>query len=125
VHDADYLYAVERLDWFVDAGGLGAEAERWGLGPGDCPAFARMHAASSLIAGGSVHALRQIPGGAYLHAFHPAGGLHHAMRKRASGFCVYNDAAIAIARALRARESRVLYVDFDARHGDGVQAALL
>ena len=55
------------------------------------------------------------------HAFHPGGGLHHAMADRASGFCIYNDPALAIARA-RADGLRVLYVDLDVHHGDGVQA---
>ena len=123
VHDPDYVDAVQRLDLFADDAGLGAEAERWGLGPGDSPAFAGMHSASSLIAGGSLQALRDILEGTFQHATHPAGGLHHALRNRASGFCVYNDVAIAIACSLRAHESRVLYLDFDAHHGDGVQAA--
>jgi acetoin utilization protein AcuC len=55
------------------------------------------------------------------HAFHPGGGLHHAMAARASGFCIYNDVALAIARARR-DGLRVLYLDFDVHHGDGVQA---
>jgi len=55
------------------------------------------------------------------HAYHPGGGLHHAMRTRASGFCIYNDVALAIARARR-DGLRVLYVDLDVHHSDGVQA---
>ena len=55
------------------------------------------------------------------HAFHPGGGLHHAMRARASGFCIYNDPALAIARARR-DGLRVMYIDLDVHHGDGVQA---
>ena len=55
------------------------------------------------------------------HAFHPGGGLHHAMPDRASGFCIYDDPALAIARARR-DGLRVLYVDLDVHHGDGVQA---
>ncbi len=123
VHDADYVAAVQRLDLFGDTQGIAGEAARWGLGPGDSPAFVGMHAASALIAGGSVHALGQILEGAIQHAFNPAGGLHHAMRTRASGFCIYNDPAIAIATALKRDNVRVLYLDFDAHHGDGVQAA--
>src|SRR5205085_6685582 len=64
---------------------------------------------------------RSITGGAYLHGFNPAGGLHHALRARASGFCVYNDAAVAIGALLREHGTRVLYLDFDCHHGDGVQ----
>ncbi|MBV8715899.1 MAG: acetoin utilization protein AcuC [Chloroflexi bacterium] len=123
VHRSAYVDAVQRLDYFADDPLLATEAERWGLGPGDSPAFAGMHAVSALIAGGTLNALRGVLGGEYLHGFNPAGGLHHALADRASGFCVYNDAAIAIAAALREREARVLYLDFDAHHGDGVQAA--
>ena len=51
------------------------------------------------------------------------GGLHHAMADHASGFCVYNDAALGIAALLEAGVRKVAYVDVDAHHGDGVQAA--
>ena len=61
--------------------------------------------------------------GEALHAVNIAGGLHHAMRARASGFCVFNDPAIAIARLLELGAERVAYVDIDVHHGDGVQAA--
>jgi acetoin utilization protein AcuC len=61
--------------------------------------------------------------GEALHAVNLAGGLHHAMPARASGFCVYNDAAVAIAWLLRDGVPRIAYVDVDAHHGDGVQAA--
>ena len=56
------------------------------------------------------------------HAFNPAGGLHHAMPERASGFCVYDDPAIAIAWMLASGAERIAYVDVDVHHGDGVQA---
>jgi acetoin utilization deacetylase AcuC-like enzyme len=114
---------VQRLDVFADELLLAAEARRWGLGAGDSPAFVGMHAAAAQVAGGSLHALRGVLDGGFQHAFHPTGGLHHALPASASGFCIYNDAAVAIAAALREREARVLYLDFDAPHGDGVQAA--
>src|SRR5664279_3705279 len=57
------------------------------------------------------------------HAVNLAGGLHHAMPAAASGFCVYNDGAVAIAELLAAGATRVAYVDLDAHHGDGVQHA--
>jgi acetoin utilization protein AcuC len=94
---------------------------RMGIGPGDTPAFAGMHDASAAVAGGSLRAMEAILRGDVVHAFHPGGGLHHAMPARASGFCVYNDPALAIARARR-DGLRVLYVDLDVHHGDGVQA---
>ncbi|HLA16716.1 MAG TPA: acetoin utilization protein AcuC, partial [Candidatus Limnocylindrales bacterium] len=91
-----------------------------GLG-GDCPPFADMHAISGAVAGGSLRAVEAILRGQVKHAFHPGGGLHHAMAERASGFCIYNDPALAIARARRDGK-RVLYIDLDTHHGDGVQA---
>ena len=94
---------------------------RAGIGPGDTPAFAGMHEASAAVAGGSLAAMEAILRGEVRHAFHPGGGLHHAMPARASGFCVYDDPALAIARARR-DGLRVLYVDLDVHHGDGVQA---
>ena len=80
-----------------------------------------MHEAAAAVAGGSIGAMEAILRGDVVHAFHPGGGLHHAMRDRASGFCIYNDPALAIAVARRAG-LRVLYVDLDIHHGDGVEA---
>jgi acetoin utilization protein AcuC len=88
---------------------------------GDVPPFRDMHEAGSMVAGGSLRAMEAILRGDVEHAFHPGGGLHHAMRDRASGFCIYNDVALAVARARR-EGLRVLYVDLDVHHGDGVQA---
>src|SRR5262245_22382726 len=79
-----------------------------------------MHEAGAMVAGGSLRAMEAILRGDVEHAFHPGGGLHHAMRERASGFCIYNDVALAIGRARR-EGLRVLYVDLDVHHGDGVQ----
>src|SRR6478736_4962592 len=68
-----------------------------------------------------MRAMEAILEGRVEHALHPGGGLHHAMRARASGFCIYNDPALAIARARR-DGLRVMYIDLDVHHGDGVQA---
>jgi acetoin utilization protein AcuC len=92
-----------------------------GVGSGDVPAFHGMHEASALVVGGSLGAVEGILAGEAQHAFSPAGGLHHAMRTRAAGFCIYNDVALAVARA-RDAGHRVLYVDLDVHHGDGTQA---
>ena len=119
----------ERLEWIHDAGYVeivrafsrDPEARfRAGIGPGDTPAFAGMHEASAAVAGGSLGAMEAILRGDVEHAFHPGGGLHHAMPDRAGGFCVYNDPALAVARARR-DDLRVLYIDLDVHHGDGVQ----
>jgi acetoin utilization protein AcuC len=98
-----------------------AEIE-YGIGTEDNPAFAGMHEASALIAGQSVGAAEAVWRGEAAHAVNFAGGLHHAMPGSASGFCVYNDAAVAIARLLELGAERVVYVDVDVHHGDGVQA---
>lgn len=92
-----------------------------GVGSGDVPAFHGMHEASALVVGGSIGGVDAILAGHAEHAFSPAGGLHHAMRTRAAGFCVYNDVALAVARA-RDAGHRVLYIDLDVHHGDGTQA---
>jgi acetoin utilization protein AcuC len=115
LHSADYIAAVRRFS--VDPG----RPPEAGIGPGDDPAFAGMHEAAATVAGGSIRAMEAILRGDVEHAYQPGGGLHHAMRSRASGFCVYNDVALAIARARR-DGLRVLYVDLDVHHGDGVQA---
>jgi acetoin utilization protein AcuC len=115
VHDPDYVEVVKAFS--RDPAGL----PRAGIGPGDTPAFEGMHEASAAVAGGSLRAMEAILRGELRHAFHPGGGLHHAMPARASGFCVYDDPALAIARARR-DGLRVLYVDLDVHHGDGVQA---
>jgi acetoin utilization protein AcuC len=115
-HSRRYIDTVKR---FSDAPYGWSEA---GIGDGgDDPAFAGMHDAAAAVAGGSIRAMEAILRGDVEHAFHPGGGLHHAMRDRASGFCIYDDPALAIARARQAGQ-RVLYLDFDVHHGDGVQA---
>jgi acetoin utilization protein AcuC len=116
VHTPEFVAAVKA------ASGAGARADlAHGLGTDDVPVFEGMHAATALIAGGSVAGALAVWGGQAEHAVNFAGGLHHAMPARASGFCVYNDAAMAI-RALRAAGARrVAYVDVDVHHGDGVE----
>ncbi len=94
----------------------------YGLGPGDNPVFPGLYEAARLVAGGSLLAADLVARGEATRAFHFAGGLHHAMADRASGFCYVNDAVLAILH-LRTRGLRVAYVDIDAHHGDGVQAA--
>ncbi|MEU6085124.1 acetoin utilization protein AcuC [Streptomyces sp. NPDC047108] len=118
VHRADYIEAVRR----VSADPKSADGS-YGLGTEDDPAFAGMHEASALIAGQSVGAAEAVWRGETQHAVNFAGGLHHAMPGSAAGFCIYNDAALAIARLLELGAERVAYLDVDVHHGDGVQAA--
>ena len=117
VHDDDYVAAVRQAGRSL-AGNL-----QFGLGTPDNPVFEGMHEASALVAGATLTAARAIWPGPTTHAVSIAGGLHHAMRRAASGFCVYNDPAIAIRWLLAAGAERVAYVDTDVHHGDGVQAA--
>jgi acetoin utilization protein AcuC len=114
-HAREYIEVVRRFS--ADPFGF-PEA---GIGLGDNPPFAGMHDAGAAVAGGSMRAMEAILRGDVEHAFHPGGGLHHAMRDRASGFCIYDDPALAIARA-RLDGLRVMYIDLDVHHGDGVQA---
>ncbi len=116
IHDLDYLAAVS------SAGRDGHAELAYGIGPGDTPAFVGMHEASARVCGATMAAAYEVLEGRALHAFSPAGGLHHAMRGRASGFCVYNDPAAAIAWLLEQGVARIAYVDVDVHHGDGVQA---
>ncbi|MGX7678088.1 acetoin utilization protein AcuC [Jatrophihabitans sp. DSM 45814] len=116
VHSADYLDAVRRAS--KDPSYLGH-----GLGSDDNPVFPGMFDAAALIAGGSRLAAMQVWQGHAQHAVNIAGGLHHAMRDSAAGFCVLNDVVVAIRALLDAGAQRVAYVDIDVHHGDGVQAA--
>ncbi len=117
VHDYDYIEAVR------GAGRTLAAAPRYGIGTPDDPVFPGMHEASALVAGATLAAARAVWTGSSAHGASIAGGLHHAMRRAASGFCIYNDPAVAIKWLLSAGASRVAYVDVDVHHGDGVQAA--
>jgi acetoin utilization deacetylase AcuC-like enzyme len=122
VHDRDYLEVLARFSVPGAAAADPAEAARFGL-VGDNRPFPGMDEAARLVAGATVAALDAVAGGELAHVFAPVAGLHHAQRRRAVGFCVVNDVAVAIARCTRAWPLRVLYVDLDAHHGDGVQAA--
>lgn len=116
VHRPDYVDAVRAAphDPFFSG---------WGLNTSDNPVFDGMHDASARIVGATIAAAEAVWQGAATRAVNVAGGLHHAMAARASGFCVYNDCAAAIARLLDSGAQRVAYLDIDVHHGDGVQAA--
>ena len=112
VHDADYIEAVQR----------GRPDARYGLGTIDNPTFPRMHEVTARVVMASIEAARSVWSGESLRANNVSGGLHHAMPGRTSGFCIYNDIAIAIQWLLDAGCERVAYVDVDVHHGDGVQS---
>jgi acetoin utilization protein AcuC len=117
VHDPEYVAVVRHV------GRALVPAVWFGLGTDDDPVFEGMHEAAALVVGATLAAARSVWSGAATHAVSVAGGLHHAMRANASGFCVYNDLAVAIRWLLSAGAERVAYVDLDVHHGDGVQAA--
>jgi acetoin utilization protein AcuC len=96
--------------------------DTFGIGTDDTPTFANMHEASAQIVGATLHATELVMEGKTKAAFNVAGGLHHSMREKAAGFCIYNDAAVAIEYIRKHYPgTKVLYVDTDAHHGDGVQ----
>jgi acetoin utilization protein AcuC len=124
VHDPAYIAVVKAASGAPGTPGPdGATLLRHGLGTPDDPVFEGMHAASALVAGATLSAARAVWSGSAQHAANIAGGLHHAMRRNASGFCIYNDPAIAISWLLAQGVERIGYVDIDVHHGDGVQAA--
>jgi acetoin utilization protein AcuC len=117
VHTPDFIDATTRAGHGED-GAWGP----FGYGPGDNPIFEDMHEAGALVVGATLAAAGAVWSGSAEHAFNAAGGLHHAMPSRASGFCVYDDPAVGIAWLLAQGAERIAYVDVDVHHGDGVQA---
>ncbi|KAA1374973.1 acetoin utilization protein AcuC [Aeromicrobium fastidiosum] len=116
IHSAAYIEGVHKLSDHPSYTDLSI-----GLGGDDNPVFAHMHEASALVAGASVEAARRVWTGQAPRAINISGGLHHAMPTTASGFCIYNDVALAIRWLLDNGAEKVAYVDVDAHHGDGVQ----
>ena len=117
VHSPEFVAAVRQVSENPDTPDLAR-----GLGTEDDPAFAGMHEASARLAGGSLLAAAAVLDGSAVRAVNFGGGMHHASRDRASGFCIYNDAALAVQRLLDGGVRRVAYVDIDAHHGDGTQS---
>lgn len=111
VHAREYVDAVKRAE----------PNDRYGLGTDDVPVVEGMHEAAAHIVGATLAAAEQVMSGAATRAFNMAGGLHHAHRAQASGFCIYNDLAVAIRYMQQRYGARVMYIDYDAHHGDGVQ----
>lgn len=117
VHSAEFVAAVRRVSEDPYA-----TDELRGLGTEDDPAFAGMHEAAARLAGGSLLAASQVLAGSALHAVNFGGGMHHAARDKASGFCIYNDAALAVQKLLDGGIRKVAYIDVDAHHGDGTES---
>jgi acetoin utilization protein AcuC len=118
-HHPHYIQVVEEAnsgfltyEWGLD----------FGLGPGDNPVFSGVYDWSLLVTGATLQAARLVQQGEADIAFNISGGLHHAAKSRASGFCYFNDIVVAICYLLQ-QGKRIAYIDVDVHHGDGVQNA--
>ncbi|WP_349408169.1 acetoin utilization protein AcuC [Pseudalkalibacillus sp. SCS-8] len=120
IHNEDYVNAIK----LAGKGQLPTSQESsFGLNTDDTPIFEDMHEASAWLVGATLTAVEQVFEGGSKKALSLGGGLHHGFRGRASGFCIYNDSSIAIEYMKQKYNARVLYIDTDAHHGDGVQWA--
>jgi acetoin utilization protein AcuC len=117
VHGPDYVEAVRA----VSEDPSHPVDRRFGLGTDDVPIVPGMHEMARAVVGSTLTAARLVATGETTRALSLAGGLHHAHAAAASGFCVYNDLAVAIRYLQREHGLRVMYIDYDAHHGDGVQ----
>ncbi|MGD2050587.1 MAG: acetoin utilization protein AcuC, partial [Chloroflexota bacterium] len=117
-HTPEYVEVVQALS----EGERSIPARRYGFGPGDNPIFEGMYDSEGLKVGSAVQAAEVLMNDECDVAFSYSGGLHHGGPALASGFCVFNDAAVAIQWLLE-QGQRVAYVDIDVHHGDGVQDA--
>jgi acetoin utilization protein AcuC len=117
-HSQEYITLLKQASEGYETG----DAYAFGLGPGDNPVFPGLYNWSLLVTGATLQAVDFVANEGGEIAFNIAGGLHHAMRSRASGFCYINDPVIGIMKLVD-RGMRVAYIDIDAHHGDGVQAA--
>lgn len=118
-HDPDYIDAVCRVS--ADGAATLDDRECFNLGTRENPVFEGLEERARKSCGGSILAARLAMEG-YI-AFNPAGGTHHGLRRRAHGFCYFNDPVMSILTLLESAVAPVLYVDLDAHHGDGVEIA--
>ncbi|TFG07124.1 MAG: acetoin utilization protein AcuC [Promethearchaeota archaeon] len=121
VHSSDYVSTVKKLSDNPEDKKI--KPYLYGLGPGDNPIFKGMYEASALVCGASLVAAEKVwEENDFDYAFNPAGGLHHATKNKASGFCIFNDIAVAIKHLQKLKKDiRIAYLDIDCHHGDGVQ----
>lgn len=119
-HDLSYIQAIKKAGTGQLSSGEGLQ---FGLGTEDTPIFPNMHEAASYVVGGTLKAVDAVMEEKASHALHLGGGLHHGFKRKAAGFCIYNDGAVAIKYLRKHYDVKVLYVDTDAHHGDGVQWA--
>lgn len=118
VHDPKFIDIVKRAGRGLVNEDIGSV---YGIGTEDTPIFPNMHEASAMLVGGTLTAVDEVMEGRAKYALNLGGGLHHGFQGKASGFCVYNDSSVAIKYMQKKYGARVLYIDTDAHHGDGVQ----
>ena len=121
VHTSQYIDAVKILSNNPEDNSV--NPYHYGLGPGDNPVFKGMYEAAALVCGASIVAADTVwKDDDFIIVFNPAGGLHHAMKDKASGFCIFNDIGVAIKHLKTIKKDiRIAYLDIDCHHGDGVQ----
>ena len=120
-HSPEYVEVVKKLS--ENPKDNSVIPYRYGLGPGDNPIFKGMYDASALVCGASINTVEAVWNNEEIKiAFNPAGGLHHAMKDKASGFCIFNDIGVAINHLKKLKKDiKIAYLDIDCHHGDGVQ----
>lgn len=118
VHEPKFIDIVKRAGRGLISNDVGSV---YGIGTEDTPIFPNMHEASAMLVGGTLTAVDEVMEGRAKYALNLGGGLHHGFQGKASGFCVYNDSSVAIKYIQKKYGARVLYIDTDAHHGDGVQ----
>ncbi len=121
IHSPKYVEVVKKLS--ENPKDKGVIPYHYGLGPGDNPIFEGMYEASALVCGASIEAADAVWNNDEIKiAFNPAGGLHHAMKDKASGFCIFNDIGVVIKHLKKLKKDiKIAYLDIDCHHGDGVQ----
>lgn len=117
----EYLKSQNETNDLIDDDDVTEEAIEYGLGY-DCPQIDRIYDFSRVIAGGTLAAVNSILDESATIAINWCGGWHHAQRDEAGGFCYVNDIAIGIQK-LRSKFQRILYLDLDVHHGDGIENA--
>lgn len=118
-HTRDYVAALQAAE--ARGGATPEQRERYALGTMENPIFQGLYNRAATSVGGSIHAARRAVEGRIV--YHPSGGTHHGFADHASGFCFFNDPVFSVLTFLEFGMERVLYVDLDAHHGDGVEAA--
>ncbi|OQD77793.1 hypothetical protein PENDEC_c002G00710 [Penicillium decumbens] len=121
-HETDYLDFLQQVvPDDIDRAEQNDNVARFNFGD-DCPIFDGLYNYCSLYAGGTVDAARKLCNNQSDIAINWSGGLHHAKKSEASGFCYVNDIVLGVLQLLR-HHPRVMYIDIDVHHGDGVEQA--